>query len=148
MKIQNIIFALCAFFLTSCTAQKVTFTISNTVKGNTGHRGMIPQDEAYKPIEGKDYFNMTLTITSDCTLEIVDLTVKEDGGQVKLMPKFEDKTIKKRFKKGETVFLHVEKEKDMTVAKPNISGEGSLSIKINGKWKQIQIKEFTMIYPM
>ena len=148
MKIQSIIFALCALFLTSCNAQKTTFTISNTVKGNTGHRGAMLDDDGQKPMEGKDYYNLTLTIMSDCTFEIMDLTVKTDGGQVKLMPKFEDGTTKKRFKKGETVFLHAEKEKDMTVAKPNISGEGSLSIKINGKWKQIPIKEFTMIFPM
>ena len=122
--------------------------MSNTVKGNTGHRGAMLQDDAQKPIEGKDYYNVTLIILTNCTLEITDLTVKADGGQVKLMPKFEDGSLKKRFKKGETVFLHAEKEKDMTVAKPNISGEGSLGMKVNGKLKQIPIKEFTMIYPM
>ncbi len=148
MKIQNIFFVLCTLFLTSCNAQKATFTISNTVKGNTGHRGMIPQDEAYKPIEGKDYYNLTLTIISDCTLEITDLTVKADGGQVILKPKFEDGSSKKKFKKGEIVFLHIEKEKEMTVAKPSISGEGSLGIKVNGKLKRMPIKEFTMIMPM
>ena len=148
MKIQPILFILSALFLTSCNAQTTAITISNTVKGNTGHRGIIPQDDAFKPIEGKDYYNVTLTIMSDCTLEINDLTVKTDGGQVKLMPKFEDGSLKKRFKKGETVFLHVEKEKDMTVAKPNISGEGSLSIKVNGKLKRYHIEAFTMIYPM
>ena len=148
MKIQPILFFVCAFFLTSCNAQTTAITISNTVKGNTGHRGMIPQDEAYKPIEGKDYYNVTLTILSDCTLEITDLTVKTDGGQVILKPKFEDGSLKKKFKKGETVFLHVEKEKEMTVAKPSISGEGSLGIKVNGKLKRMPIKEFTMIFPM
>ena len=148
MKIQPILFILSALFLTSCNAQTTAITISNTVKGNTGHRGMIPQDEAYKPIEGKDYYNVTLTILSDCTLEITDLTVKTDGGQVILKPKFEDGSLKKKFKKGETVFLHVEKEKEMTVAKPSISGEGSLGIKVNGKLKRMPIKEFTMIFPM
>lgn len=148
MKIQPILFFVCALFLTSCNAQTTAITISNTVKGNTGHRGMIPQDEAYKPIEGKDYYNVTLTILSDCTLEITDLTVKTDGGQVILKPKFEDGSLKKKFKKGETVFLHVEKEKEMTVAKPSISGEGSLGIKVNGKLKRMPIKEFTMIFPM
>ncbi len=148
MKIQFILFFVSILFLTSCNAQTTAITISNTVKGNTGHRGMIPDDEAYKPIEGKDYYDVTLTIMSNCTLEITDLTVKADGGQVILKPKFEDGSLKKKFKKGETVFLHVEKEKEMTVAKPSISGEGSLGIKVNGKLKRMSIKEFTMIMPM
>ena len=148
MKIHHLFVVLMAISLSNCQAQANLISISNTQKGNTGHRGMIPNDENYKPIEGKDYYNLTMTIMGDCTLEISNLTVKADGGQIKLMPKFEDGSIKKRFKKGETTYLRVEKEKEMTVAKPTIEGEGNLAIKINGRLKRIPIKEFTMIFPM
>ncbi len=147
MKNQPIFFVLFALFLTSCAAQTTAITVSNTVKGNTGHRGIIPQDENYKPVEGKDYYNCTLTMNQNCTLEIVSLTVKADGGQVVLSPKFDDgKTIKK-VKKGDVVYLNVEKDKNMTVAKPSISGEGSLSVKVNKKLKNIPIATFKMIMP-
>ncbi len=148
MKIHHLFAMLLALTLSSCQAQANLISISNTQKGNTGHRGIIPDDENYKPIKGKEYYSLTLTIKGNCTLEIIDLTVKADGGQVKLKPKFEDGSIKKRFKKGETVYLHVEKENEMTVAKPNIEGEGNLSLKINGRLKQMPIKAFTMIFPM
>ncbi len=148
MKIHHLFVVLMALTLSSCHAQANLISISNTNKGNTGHRGIIPNDENYKPIEGKDYYSLTMTIMGDCTLEISNLTIKTDGGQVKLMPKFEDGSTKKRFKKGEIVYFHVEKDKEMTVAKPTIEGEGNLSIKINGRLKRIPIKEFTMIFPM
>ena len=148
MKIHYLFVALFALTFTSCQAQASLISISNTQKGNTGHRGTIPQGDNYKPIEGNDYYNLTLTIMADCTLEISNLTVKTDEGQVKLIPKFEDGTMKKRFKKGETVYLHVEKETKMTFSKPTIDGEGNLGIKINGRLKRIPIKEFTMIMPM
>lgn len=150
MKIQPIFFALCALFITSCNAQTTVISISNTQKGNTGHRGIIPIEEVNKPIapEAKDYYNCTLTINQNCTLEIVHLTVKGDGGQVNLSPKFDDGQTKKKVKKGDTLYLHVEKDKDLAVAKPSIEGEGVLLVKVNGKLKRIPIKEFTMILPM
>ena len=148
MKINHLFVVLMALSLSSCQAQANLISLSNTQKGNTGHRGVIPQDENYKPIEGKDYYSLTMTIKGNCMLEIANLIVKTDGGQVKLMPKFEDGSTKKRFKKGETVYLRVEKDKEMTVAKPSIEGEGNLSIKINGRLKRIPIKEFKMIFPM
>jgi hypothetical protein len=148
MKMSFLVVTLFAISLSSSLAQSSLITISNTQKGNTAHRGIIPQDEEYKPIEGKDYYSLTLTINKDCTLEISNLTVKTEGGQVVLKPKFDDGAVKKRFKKGEIVYLRVEKEKDVTVAKPSIAGDGNLAIKINGRLKRIPITEFTMIFPM
>ena len=148
MKIHTLLVVLLAITWSGCQAQASLITISNCQKGNTAHRGIIPQDEETKPIEGKEYFSLTLTINQDCTLEISNLTVKTEGGQAVLKPKFDDEKTKKRFKKGEIVYLRVEKEKDVTIAKPSISGDGNLAIKINGRLKRIPIKEFTMIFPM
>ena len=148
MKIQPIFFALFALVLTSCNAQTTAFTVSNTVKGNTGHRGIIPQGEENKPIEGKDYYAFELTMTQNCTLEMVGLTVKKDGGQVNLTPKFDDGQVKKKVKKGDVIYVNVQKEKDVTVAKPSIAGEGSLQVKVNGKLKRVPIESFKLIMPM
>ena len=111
MKIQPILFALCALILTSCNAQTTAFTVSNTVKGNTGHRGIMPQEEEtlnpnegkspkIKPIEGKDYYGCNLEMSQDCTLELVGLVVNKEGTLFNLSPKFEDGQKKKRSKKG------------------------------------------------
>jgi hypothetical protein len=154
MKISFLFVTLFALSLSNCAAQASLITISNTQKGNTGHRGIIPKfeenesSEAAKPVEGKEYYSFSLTINQDCTLEISNLTVKSEGGQVTLKPKFDDDNTKKQFKKGEIVYLRVEKDKGMKVAKPTISGEGNLAIKINGRLKRIPIKEFTMVFPM
>jgi hypothetical protein len=150
MKFQQLLFVLFALFFTSCNAQTTAITLSNTIKGNTGHRGIIPQIDGVeaKPIEGKDYFSCTLTMNQDCTLDIVSLTVKVDGGQVNLSPKLDDGKTKRKVKKGDTIYLNVEKDKGLTVAKPSIEGDGSLVVKINGKTKKIPIKEFKMVFPM
>lgn len=143
------LFALCALILTSCNAQTTAISISNTVKGNTGHRGIIPKDEDYKPIEGKDYYNCTLTMNQNCTVEIVRLTVKATDDQVHhLSPKFDDGQTKKKVKKGDVLYLNVEKSKELTAAKGTIEGEGILLIKVNGRTKRIPIKEFRMVMPM
>jgi hypothetical protein len=144
---KPIFFALCALFLTSCNAQTTAISMSNTVKGNTGHRGIVPHEDRDKPNEGKDYYNCTLTMNQNCLLEIVSLTVKTDGGQVNLSPKFDDGQTKKKVKKGDVLYLNVEKDKGLTVAKPSIEGEGSLSVKVNGKPKRMPIKTFTMVLP-
>lgn len=142
-------FALCALILTSCNAQTTAISISNTVKGNTGHRGIIPKDEDYKPIEGKDYYNCTLTMNQNCTLEIVRLTVKVADGQAHhLSPKFDDGQTKKKVKKGDVLYLNVEKDKELSVVKEAIEGEGMLLIKVNGRTKRIPIKAFRMVMPM
>lgn len=148
MKIHILFIALLTLSLSNCQAQASLITIADPQKGNTGHRGIIPQDEAYKPIEGKEYYSLKLTINKDCTLEISNLTVKTEGGQYKLIPKFDDGAMKKRFKKGDIVYLRVEKENDAPAGKPTIGGEGNLAIKINGRLKRIPISSFTMVMPM
>ncbi len=148
MKIHIFVTVLLALSFSNCRAQASLITISNCQKGNTGHRGIMPPGEENKPLEGKEYFSLNLTINKDCTLEMSNLTVKTEGGQVQLKPTFDDGKLKKRFKKGETVYLRVEKDKDCTVAKPSIEGDGNLAIKINGRLKRIPIKEFVMVMPM
>lgn len=148
MKIHILFMALLSLTLSNCQAQASLITITNPQKGNTGHRGIIPQDEAYKPIEGKAYYGLTLTVNKDCSLQISNLTVKTESGQYKLVPTFEDGKKKKRFKTGEIVYLRVEKENDAVAAKPTIGGEGNLAIKINGRLKRIPISTFKMVMPM
>ena len=148
MKIKPIFFTLFALFLVSCTAQTTAISISNTVKGNTGHRGIIPHEERNKPNEGKDYYNCTLTMNQNCTLEIVRLRVKIADGQVNLLPKFDDSQKKKKVKKGEIIYLNVEKDNDMKVEKSSMEEEGILFVKVNGRLKHIPIKAFKMILPM
>lgn len=148
MKLKPLFFALCALFLTSCTAQTTAISLSNTVKGNTGHRGIIPHEERNKPLEGKDYYNCTLTMNQNCTLEIVRLTVKVEGGQVNLLPKFDDGQKKKPVKKGDIIYLNVQKENDSAVSKLSMEEEGILFVKVNGRLKRIPIKAFKMILPM
>lgn len=148
MKHKLILFALCALFLSDSKAQTTAISISNTIKGNTGHRGIIPDRADYKPIEGKDYYSCTLTMNQNCTLEIVRLTVKVADGQVNLLPKFDDGQKKKKVKKGEIIYLNVEKDNDLTTSKLSIEEEGMLSVKVNGRLKRIPIKAFKMILPM
>ncbi|MBL7817192.1 MAG: hypothetical protein JNL70_19365 [Saprospiraceae bacterium] len=148
MKIHSFFLFTTMLFITSCHAQASLITISECQKGNTGHRGIIPQGEENKPMEGKDYYRLTLTINKDCTLELSYLTVKTQEGQANLKIKFDDDKTKKAFKKDEKAYLYVEKEKNTQLIKSSIGGEGNLAIKINGKLKRIPIKEFVMILPM
>ena len=150
MKIQPILFVVCALFLTSCNAQTTAITLSNLQKGNTGHRGIIPkmENEEAKPIEGNDYYNFTLTMNQNCSVEIVRLVVKTGDGQVNLSPKFDDGVTKKTCKKGDVLSFNVEKDKALKAVKTAIEGEGMLLVKVNGKLKRLPIKAFEMIYPM
>ena len=150
MKIQPILFVVCALFLTSCNAQTTAITLMNPQKGNTGHVGIIPkmENEEYRPIEGKDYYSGTLQVNEACTVEVVRLVVKTKDGQVNLAPKFDEGQKKKACKKGEMMDVYFEKEKNQSITKTSMNGEGVLLVKVNGKLKRIPIKEFKMVYPM
>jgi hypothetical protein len=147
MKISQFFF-LCLLSLTAaCNAQK-TLECLAAQRGNTGHRGIVPAEDRDKPRpQGKDYFTLELKSIKTCTLEIVQLIVKDYGGQVVLKPVFENNTSKTSLKAGETCYIRVEKEQDVTVAKPNIKNEGSLIVKINGKQQIMAIEKFQLILP-
>ncbi len=146
MKISH--FIIVAFFtlMSSCSAQKALECVK-AQKGNTGNRGIISAEDMDKPREGKDYFALELKAKKKCTLEIVNLTVKEDGGQVLLKPTFENNTSKMALKAGETCYVRVEKENNAIVAKPTLKNAGSLTVKVNGKTMVMPIEKFEEIMP-
>jgi hypothetical protein len=134
------------FLALSCDTSKALEYVSAR-RGNTGHVGVIPAGDDYKPKEGKDYFNLELKAVKNCTLEIVHLIVKDYGGQVVLKPVFENLTSKMVLKAGETCYIRVEKEPNTTVAKPNIEKVGSLTLKVNGETVVLPIEKFEEIIP-
>ena len=143
-------FPLAFLFLTlSCTSSKSLSLLEcvNARRGNTGNVGIIPAGEDYKPKAGKDYFTLELKAVKKCTLEIVHLIVKDYGGQVLLKPVFENLTSKMMLKAGETGYIRVEKEPNITVAKPNIEKVGSLTLKVNGETVVLPIEKFEEIIP-
>jgi hypothetical protein len=146
MKILHLICLLFLIFLSACTASK-TLEYVNAQRGNTGNRGILPADEIEKPQQGKDYFTLELKATRACTVNIIELIVKGYGDQVVLKPVFENNTSKMTLKTAETFYIRVEKERNETVAKPNIETMGRLTMKINGKTQVIEIKEFHDIIP-
>jgi hypothetical protein len=135
------------FLILSCTSSKSLLECVNARKGNTGHVGAIPAGDDYKPKEGKDYFTLELKTVKNCTLEIVHLIIKDYGGQVLLKPVFENLTSKMTLKAGETCYIRVEKEPNITVFKPNIEKMGSLMLKVNGETVVLPIEKFEEIIP-
>jgi hypothetical protein len=146
MKVSHLIFTLFISLLTACTTLK-SLECVNAQRGNTGNVGIIPADEINKPRQGKDYFTLELKAAKNCTVEIVDLIVKDYGGQVLLKPVFENNTSKMNLKANETCYIRVEKENNAAVAKPSIPNIGSLTVKINGKTKMMTIENFQEIMP-
>lgn len=146
MKASHVIFFTFLSLTLSCTAQKALECVS-AIRGNTGHVGIIPAGERDKPREGKDYFTVELKAIKPCRVEIVNLIVKDYGGQVLLKPVFENGTSKMTLKADETCYIRVEKDKNTPVAKPNIQNIGSLTMKINGKTVSMPIEKFQEILP-
>jgi hypothetical protein len=146
MKVSHLIFTLFISLLTACTTLK-SLECVNAQRGNTGNVGIIPADEVDKPRKGKDYFTLELKAAQNCTVEIVHLIVKGYGGQVLLSPVFENNTSKMSLKAHETCYIRVEKENNVTIAKPSIPNMGSLTVKINGKIKVMPIENFREIIP-
>ncbi len=133
---------------TACSAQKVAVECTQAQRGNTGHRGILPKGEENTPIQGKDYFQVQIKTLKACTIELISLTVKDYGGQVVLKPVFsETSKSKMTTKAGETYYVRVEKEDNVTVAKPAIAKEGLLMVKIGKKTVQMPIEKFEMILP-
>jgi hypothetical protein len=147
MKTLHFFSLACLFSALSCVSSKSLLECVNARKGNTGNVGIIPAGEDYKPPVGKDYFTLELKTVKPCTIEIVQLIVKDYGGQVVLKPFFENFTSKMTLKAGETCYIRVEKEPNMTVAKPNIEKMGSLMLKVNGEMMVLPIEKFEEIIP-
>jgi hypothetical protein len=134
---------------TSCTAQ---IDLLNATKGNTGHRGIIPRDENGNHIEqprGKDYYAMEVKCKKRCNIELVSLSIKSSDGQtVVLTPNFTESNSKKCKMTAEQVcYIRAERDETAPSSKQVLTGEGVLTIKINGKIKSMPIENFTMIMP-
>jgi hypothetical protein len=150
MKMHTFKFLLFPFFLslTACNAQKNRVECAQAQRGNTGHRGIVPKGEEYTPTQGKDYFAVQIKTPKACTIELVSLTVKDYGGQVVLKPIFaEHNTTKMKTQAGQIYYIRVEKDADITVAKPAIATEGVLTYKIGNKLMKLPIEKFEMILP-
>jgi hypothetical protein len=132
----------------ACTAQKIMVECTQAQRGNTGYRGIVPKGEENTPLQGKDYFQVQIKTGKACTIELVSLTVKDYGGQVVLKPVFsENSKSKMATKAGETYYVRVEKEDNVTVAKPAIATEGLLIYKVGKKLVKMPIEKFEMILP-
>ena len=147
MKIKYLFFCLTLCLTYGCEAQKKVVEITQCTKGNTGFRGRVPKEEMGGANLGNDYYSISIKAKKKCTVEIVKLTVLGDGGQIILNPVFENNTVKMTLKAGETVVMRVVRDSDQIVAKPNISGEGSLTLKVNNKFLTLPIEKFEAFLP-
>ena len=147
MKIKYLFFCLTLCLTYGCEAQKKVVEITQCTKGNTGFRGRVPKEEMGGANLGNDYYSISIKAKKKCTVEIVKLTVLGDGGQIILNPVFENNTVKMTLKAGETVVMRVVRDHDQIVAKPNINGEGSLTLKVNNKFLTLPIEKFEAFLP-
>ena len=147
MKIKYLFFCLTLCLTYGCEAQKKVVEITQCTKGNTGFRGRVPKEEMGGANLGNDYYSISIKAKKKCTVEIVKLTVLGDGAQIILNPVFENNTVKMTLKAGETVVMRVVRDSDQIVAKPNISGEGSLTLKVNNKLLTLPIEKFEAFLP-
>ena len=147
MKISNFILFAFLCLTTACNAQKALECVS-AQRGNTGHRGRVTAEEMDKPNQGKDYFTLELKAKKKCTVEIISLQVKDNGGQCSMKPVFENNTSKMALKAGESYYIRAEKDEKASIAKSvNIKNEGVLTIKVNGKKTVMPIEKFVEIMP-
>jgi hypothetical protein len=150
MKLKPFYFLAVLFFATTaCTAQ---IELLGATKGNTGHRGIIPRDENGNHIEqpkGKDYYAITLKSKRQCTVELLNLTIKADDGQtIVLTPAFTEGNAKKNKRTADqTFYVRAEREESTNTSKQILKSEGLLKMKINGKIKTLPIENFTLILP-
>ena len=147
MKITHLLFCLTLCLTYGCEAQKKVVEITQCTKGNTGFRGRIPKEEMGGANLGNDYYEISLKAKKKCSVEIIKLTVLGDGGQLILNPVFENNTVKMTLKVGETRVMRVVKDSDQIVAKPNIKGEGSLTLKVDNKLLILPIEKFEAFLP-
>ena len=147
MKITHLLFCLALCLTYGCDAQKKVVEITQCTKSNTGFRGRVPKEEMGGANLGNDYYTISIKARKKCTVEIVKLTILGDGGQLILNPVFENNTAKMTLKAGETCAMRVVKDGDQIVAKPNIKGEGNLTLKVNNKLLTFSIEKFEAILP-
>lgn len=147
MKILNFVLFGFLCLTTACNAQKI-LEYTSAQRGNTGNRGIVPPDQRDKPRQGKDYFAIELKAKKPCTVEIVNLIVKDINGQCSMKPVFEDSTSKKTLKANESYYIRVEKDETATIVKqPTIQSAGVLTMKVNGKKTVLPIEKFVEIMP-
>ena len=147
MKISILLFCFALCLTYGCDAQKKIVEITQCTKSNTGFRGRVPKEEMGGANLGNDYYTISIKAKKKCSIEIVKLTVLGDGGQLILNPVFENNTPKMTLKAGETCAMRVVKDTDQIVAKPNIKGEGSLTLKVDNKLLTLPIEKFEVILP-
>lgn len=147
MKIKYLLFCLTLCLTYGCEAQKKVVEINQCTKGNTGFRGRVPKEEMGGANLGNDYYTISIKAKKKCSVEIVKLTVLGDGGQIILNPVFENNIVKMTLKAGETSVMRVVRDSDQIVAKPNIKGEGSLTLRVDNKLLTLHIEKFEAILP-
>ncbi len=147
MKITDLFFCLTLCLTYGCEAQKKGVEITQCTKGNTGFRGRVPKEEIGGANLGNDYYTISIKAKKKCAVEIIKLTVLGDGGQLILKPVFENNTAKMALKAGETVVMRVVRDSEQIVAKPNIKGEGSLTLKVDNKLLTLPIEKFEAFLP-
>jgi hypothetical protein len=149
MKLKSFYFLALFFFVT--TACKAQIEIVGANKGNTGHRGIVPRDADgnHMPMPaGKDYYALELKAKRDCSVEIINLTVKTDDGQTMIVnPVFTEGAKKVKLTADKTYYLRAERDESTTASKAALKGEGLLKLKINGKLRTLPIENFTLILP-
>ncbi len=150
MTIKSLYFLLVLLVATtSCTAQ---IEVISATKGNTGHRGIQPRDDEgnrIEPPKGKDYYALEMKTKGACTVELLNLTVKTDDGQIlNLTPKFTDGDLKKnKMTTNQIFYVRTERDESAKVTKQVLKGEGLLKVKINGKMRTLPIENFTLTLP-
>ena len=143
----HFLFCLSLCLTYGCQAQKKALEIIQCSKGNTGFKGRVPKEDIDKPNTGKDFYEVTLKALKKSTVEIVDLTVLENGGQMALKPTFENDGSKITLNTGEKAHLRVEKGNEKWVEKSSFKGEGRLTLKVNNVIMTLPIEKFEAVLP-
>lgn len=152
LQIKNFKWAYFFLFLSaistySCTAQKKVVEMQQCSKSNTGFKGRVPKEYMDRPNSGHDFYSISLKINKKCTIEVVDLTVKNEGKVLSVKPQLDNGSSKMSFLTGETCYIRADFDGNQKILNQTLNGEGFLTLKINGKTTKLEIKSFEMILP-
>ena len=131
----------------SCTAQKKNVEMVQCSKSNTGYRGRVPNEDMDKPNIGHDFYSISVKVLKKSVIEVVDLTVNNNGQCVSMKPQLDNGSTKMTFAAGETCYVRADMDENKKESKQKMKVEGYLTLKVNGKLTKLEIKSFESILP-
>jgi hypothetical protein len=131
----------------SCTAQKKNVEMVQCSKSNTGYKGRVPKEDMDKPNTGHDFYSISVKVLKKSVIEVVDLTVNNNGQCVSMKPQLDNGSTKMTFAGGETCYVRADMDENKKESTQKMKVEGYLTLKVNGKLTKLEIKTFESILP-